>query len=493
MTRVSLLELALRIRVAMPLAALALSGAVAAAATSQRSLAAEPLRPTRYELDVALDLNEERMTATARVTVRNAGATAVGEASLLLYRLLTVSAVRDGSGAAIPFSQGVVAFEDDPKRQANRVRVLLAPPLDAGATRMVEIAYAGYLAGYVETGALYIQDRIAEDFTIVREDADAYPTLRPPSWEKIRAEPLPEFDYLARITVPETHVVANGGLLVERAVRDGRATYVYRNLKPAWRMDFAIARFRTLEAEGLRLFALPDDAAGAQRVLGAASAAMALYRGWLGPLRDAPAFTIIEIPEGWGSQADVTSILQAAAAFRDPGRLDEVYHEVAHLWNVPSLDRPSCRWEEGLASFLAALAQERLDGAPSLDEKAQKTARRQLERAAADREVRDVPMIDYGKAGMTGDSYRTGLLMCFTLYRLVGPDAFRAIVSGVYRDNPGGATAATLVREAEKRGGAAVRPLFDDWFFTTRWVEILSSGADVRTVADRYRKPSPPK
>jgi hypothetical protein len=474
-----------RLRVPILIAALA-SVAVTAAA-------AEALRPTRYELDVALDLKEERMTATARVTVRNAGPSAVGEASFLLYRLLTVTAVRDATGAPIAFSQSVVAFEDDPKRQTNRVRVLLAPPLEAGASRTIDIAYAGYLAGYVETGALYIQDRIAEDFTIVREDTDAYPTLRPPSWERIRAEPLPEFDYLARVTVPETHVVANGGLLVERTVRGGRATYVYRNLKPAWRMDFAIARFRTLEAPGLRLLALPEDAAGAARVLRSAERCLALYRDWFGPLRDAPTFTIIEIPDGWGSQADVTSILQAAAAFRDPEEVHELYHEISHLWNVPSRDAPYCRWNEGLAGFLEALTQETLDGSPSLDARAERTARRQLERAREDARLSTVPMIDYGSAGMTGDSYRTGMLLFYALYRLAGPATFRAIIGTHAARHPDGATTAEFVAEAERAGGPGVAPLFRDWLFTTRWVEILSSGADVRTLADRYRKTSPPK
>lgn len=470
----------MRIRVAVALGLLALA---------RSSFAAEPLRPVRYELDVALDLKEERMTATARVTVRNAGPSAAGEASFLLYRLLTVSAVRSGGGSPLSFSQSVVAFEDDPKRQANRVHVLLAPPLEPGRETTVEIAYAGYLAGYVETGALYIQDSIGEAFTIVREDADAYPTLRPPSWEKIRSEPLPEFDYLARITVPDTHVVANGGLLVERTAREGRATYVYRNLKPAWRMDFAVARFRDLEAPGLRLFALPDDAAGAERVLRSASACLALYRGWFGPLPDATAYTIIEIPDGWGSQADVSSILQAAAAFRDPEKIHELYHEISHLWNVPSKDAAYCRWNEGLAGFLEALTQETLDGAPSLDAQAEKTARRQLERAREDPRLATVPMLDYGRAGMTGDSYRTGMLMFYALYRLVGPATFRSIVgTHAARHHASGATTAEFVAEAERAGGPGVAALFRDWLTTTRWLEILSSGAAVRTLAERYRK-----
>jgi hypothetical protein len=455
---------------------------------------AEPLRPTRYELDLALDLKEERLTATVRVTVRNTGTASAAEADFLLYRLLTVSAVRAASTAPLSFSQSVVAFEDDPKRQANRLRVLLTPPLDPGGATTVEIAYSGYLAGYVETGALYIQDRIGEDFTIVREDADAYPTLRPPSWERIRAEPLPEFDYLARITVPVTHVVANGGLLIERTARDGRATYIYRNLRLAWRMDFAVARFRTLEAPGLRLFALPDDAAGGERVLRAASAAMALYRNWFGPLPDAPAFTIIEIPDGWGSQADVTSILQAAAAFRDPAKIHELYHEISHLWNVPSRDASYCRWNEGLAAFLEALTQETLDGSPTLDAQAEKTARRLLERRREDPRLSTVPMIAYGTAGMTGESYRTGMLMFYALYRLVGPATFRSIIGAhTARRHATGATTADFVAEAERAGGPGVEGLFHDWLYTTRWLEILSSGADVRTLAERYRKTARPK
>ena len=476
----------MRIRAAFVLSLLFLLGGAARAA--------ELLRPTRYELDLALDLKEERMTATARVTVRNAGASPVGEAAFLLYRLLTVSAVRGAAGSPLTFSQSVVAFEDDPKRQANRVRVLLAPPLEPGRETTIEIAYAGYLAGYVETGALYIRDSIGEAFTIVREDADAYPTLRPPSWEKIRSEPLPDFDYLARVTVPDTHVVANGGLLVERTARDGLATWVYRNLKPAWRMDFAVARFRMLEAPGVRLFALPEDAAGAERVLRSAERCLALYRGWFGPLPDAAAFTIIEIPDGWGSQADVTSILQAAAAFRDPEKIHELYHELSHLWNVPSKDASYCRWNEGLAGFLEALTQETLDGSPSLDAQTEKTARRQLERAKEDPRLSTVPMIDYGRAGMTGDSYRTGMLMFYALYQLVGPATFRAIVGNhAARHRAGGATTAEFVDEAERAGGPGVAPLFRDWLSTTRWLEILSSDADVRTLAERYRKDARPQ
>jgi aminopeptidase N len=447
----------------------------------------------RYELDLAVDFEENRVAGSARVTVRNPSGAPVPKLSFRLYRLLTVEQVRASSGAPLEFSQRVVAFEDDPKRQANVLSVPLPTPLAPGGSETIEIVYGGYLAGYVETGALYIQDRVDEAFTILREDADAYPTLRPPSHAKSRADGLPEFAYLARITVPESHVVANGGELVQRTVRKGRATYVYRNIRPAWRMDFAIARFRTFEASGLRLFALPEDAASAERVLRAAAGSMSLYREWFGPLHGAQTFTIIEIPDGWGSQADVTSILQTAAAFRDPAKIHELYHETSHLWNAPSRDPSFCRWNEGLARFLQALMQETRDGGPSLDEVAEQTARRLRERLGEEPRLRTVPMIDYGREGMTGDSYRTGMLMFSILHRLVGERAFRAIVGGYYQKHAAaGGTTEEFVEEAKAASGVPVEAVFRDWLFTTRWCELLASGTPVRALAETYRRPQSP-
>jgi len=445
--------------------------------------------PTRYDLDLRVDFGEERVSGTARITLKNRSGAPAGEASFLLYRLMTVTAVRTAGGQSLPFRQAVVAFDDRPRKQTNHLLVALAPPLEPGQSATVEIEYGGFLAGYVETGSLYIRDRVDDAFTIIREDADAYPTVRVPSAAANRAAGLPEFDYLARITVPESHVVANGGALVEKTVRAGQATYVYRNIKPAWRMDFAIARFGVLEGPGLRVFHLPDDRSGAEKVLKAATDSMALYSRWFGPLPNSPSFTVIEIPDGWGSQADVTSILQAAAAFRDPAQLHEVYHEVSHLWNVPAAERPFCRWNEGLATFLEYLTEEKLGGEPILDQRAEKTARWLVERAGKEPRIRTVPMIDYGKEEMTGYAYSTGMLMFYELYRLVGPDAFNAIIGGYsskYRKKS--ASTDQFVAEARAHARLDVGPFFDDWLYSTRWFEIVATGGPARDLSDRYRR-----
>ena len=436
------------------------------------------LQPVRYELDLKADLKEEELAATARITVRNASAQPAGELSLVLYRLMTVTGITNPAGAALPFSQHIVAFEDEPRRQANHIRIPLNPPLAPKAETTVSVAYKGFLAGYVETGSLYIRDRIDEEFTIIREDADPYPAVGVPSFRARRAAGLPEFSYLARITVPESHVVANGGELVNRTTVDGWATFVFRSRVPSWRMDFAIARYTLLEKEGIRIYYLPGDQAGAERVMQGAQSALRLFTDWFGPPREMRGVTVIEIPEGFGSQNDVVTIIQTSAAFRDPERAGELYHEVSHFWNVEGLDRPHCRWEEGLASFLAELAREKLDGVKAIDARVARAKVRLKEQAAKDPRLARLPMKDYGREDIGDYSYGVGLLMFDRMYRIAGHETFCRIIGGFYQQYVAiGATTDQFAQYAIKLGGEPVKALLDEWLYSTRWLEVLNETA----------------
>ncbi len=414
------------------LVCLALAGAPALVA-AQRPVApvapvapaARPiLRPTRHELTLSVDFGERKLTAASRLTLVNETARPVSQASLILYRLLTVRGVRD-DGHPAGFAQRIVALEDEPRQQVNHVLVALPHPLAPGARTTLELAYDGYLAGKAET-MRYVQDRVDTAFTIVRMDADAYPIPGWPSDSLNRAAGLPTFDYVARVTVPATHVVANGGELVERSVADGKATFVYRDFKPSWRMDFAIARYGHAASGGLQVFYLPGDSAGGQRLLQTMQRTMALYASWFGPLPDAPAFAIIEVPDGYGSQADVSSILLAAPGFRDPRRAHELYHEIAHIWLPDMTEKPSPRWDEGFASFLEELATDSLEGRPAVDERAEVVAKWLRGQLGRDTLLARVAPVNYGRAGITDYSYSVGMLMFYALFRLAGPQAFNA-------------------------------------------------------------------
>jgi hypothetical protein len=284
-------------------------------------------------------------------------------------------------------------------------------------------------------------------------------------------------------------VVANGGSLVERKVANGKATYVYRNILPAWRMDFAVGPYREMHVGPVRVFFLQRDSVGAQRVARAARGALDLFTGWFGPPPDEVALTLLEIEDGFGSQADVTTVLQAAAAFRDSTRLYEVYHELSHLWNPPDTDRPSSRWNEGLASFLEELATEKLEHRPAIDRRADQIMRWLRDLAAKDERLRTIPMARYGREDMAGMSYSVGMLLFDVLYRVMGEEEFLRFVGGYSaRYASSGAGLDELVAFAEQSSTADLKPVFRDWVATSGWHEVIRDAASMAAVAQRYRR-----
>ncbi len=449
------------------------------------------LRSTRYQIDLQVDYEAERIHGDVRLGIANVSSQPVAAVPLLLYRLMSVEAAEDERGRPLKLNQQVVSFEDWPKLQVTYAQVQLLAPLSPGAATSIRIRYSGHLLGYAETGMRYVQDRVDADFTIIRPDANAYPTLGHPCLAVIRAAGLPSFDYRARVTVPESLTVANGGKLMGRTVANGRATFEFQSLAPAWRMDFAIADYDMLAGGAHRVFYLPGDSAGGARVLAALEASLDLFTEWFGPLAEARGLTVIEIPDGWGSQQDVNTIIQSAAAFKDAERSGELYHEVSHFWNVPPLDAPSPRLDEGLASFLEEVATEQIEGHAVVDARVSVVVdwlRDRLERRPG---LRTVPLIDYGRENMTDFSYRVGMVFFAVLYELVGHDKFGEIVGGFYeRYRESGATTDEFIEYASSIAGPDgldLEALFSDWIYSTRWTELVAEHDSAVALARRYR------
>jgi hypothetical protein len=438
----------------------------------------EPVWPTvrveAYELEATPAFDTGFLSATAVLHLANDGTGPVTEVPVLLNRLLRVTAALGPGGAALYYDQSVVDFDDIPRLQVNHARIELPEPLAPGAVTSVTIAYEGYLTGYTEVGWSYVRDRIDPAFTILREDAFAYPLVGVPSMAARMRAGLLEFRYTATIAVPDSLVVANGGELVERVVGDGVARYTYRSIVPSWRMDFAIAPYRVLERDGTRVFHFPGDSAGAQRVFAALEEAKRLFTEWFGPLHRPAQFAVIALPEGWGSQADATAILQTAGAFTDPRALGELYHEISHLWNPPPRDEAHPRWEEGLAMYLQHRVAEVLDGGPPVARQARVVAGRVEGALARDPRLREIAMIDYGRHRMTNSSYNVGLLLFAALDEHLGRELADRIIGEYYqRYHETGATTRQLVRLASALSDGRSDPVFETWMLTTRWVDEL--------------------
>lgn len=448
-------------------------------------------QPIRYNLEIKVDIPNQELVGRARITVANATQRPVRGGEFLLYRLLRVSGVSDAVGKPLSFTQPVVEFVDQTTLQVRQLNVALRTPLAPGQSTVVVVDYRGALRGYSETGMLYVRDHIDTAYTLLRMDAFAYPIPGVPSHLANRRAGLPTYDYDARITVPEGFTVANGGQLIGTATNGGWTTFEYRNLKPAWRMDFAVARFGIKQGGAVRVFYLPDDSVGGARLFDVMSRTLETYTRWFGPLSASPQFSLIEIPDGWGSQADVTSILQAAAAFRNPKRQYELYHELSHLWNVSETNRPPVRWNEGLATFLEDVTTDSLERRVTTDSSADRLAAWLTNRVKQNARLSKVPMVDYGQAQMTDYSYSVGALMFYTLYRLMGHQAFTKLIATTYqRYKTTSLSNDDFVRLANELSRVPLDAVFRDWLYSTRWSEVVATTPGHK-LPDRYRSATP--
>ena len=449
-----------------------------------------PFIQTALSLDLTVDYDRPAIVGTATLTVENVGKAPVREVPLLLNRLMSVGDVRDGAGTRLTCRSAVATFEDDPFRQVTSAVVTLPSAIAPGARATVRVRYAGPLVGYVETGSLYIRDRIDPEFTILRSDALAFPIVGTTSVAADRAMRRDaDFDFDARIVVPSNELVATGGTLVGTQATGARTAYRFAG-KGVPFLNIAIAPYRLVEDSSIRVYAFPADAARGRAVLDAGRQAMRLLEKWYGPLPAATHVTVIEIPEGFGSQASATAgIILDASAFKDTRQLPQLYHELSHLWNAADLDAPSPRWNEGLAMYLQFRLARELDGFAGTDAALERTRSRLCEPAARVR-VERTPFRRYGADGETDNAYGVGLLMFSALERVIGADALDARVRAYVQAHlaRGGTTAEFLAALAEPPLTATVTPLLHDWFETSDWVAPVCSATSFDAALARWRR-----
>lgn len=447
------------------------------------------LKTVDYKLNFRLDYENEKLFCEGEMTVMNPSTEPVNRIPLLLYRLLNLKSVKNKEGTDIPFEQRIVSFTDWEQLQVSFIEIFLKDQIEKNQTCTLRFKYNGYLAGYTEA-MRYVKDRIDKEYTVLRMETYAYPVVGYPSWRVNRTAIFQKFDYLIRVTVPSDLVVANGGILVNKNVHDGLVTFSYRNIKPAWRIDAAVAKYAVFESGKNRIFHFPEDSLGAQRAMDALTKTLDLFTKWFGPLADYQGFSIIEVPNGYGSQADVTTILQTADTFRDPENLYGLYHEISHQWNVEPLDPAPPRFEsEGLAMLLQHLVQEELENKADAAKKgAERCAERVRKAFEKNPKYKDVPMMDYGEEDMTDLSYTKGMVMFYTLYKMVGEQQFRELIGSFYQKyHARGATADEFVEHCKQESRVDLTDIFNDWIYGIKSSEYILNGTSVEDIINKYR------
>ena len=435
----------------------------------------------RLDLDLKVNYQAQRIDGTARMTIRNATSEPASVVPLLLHRLMTIS---NAGGLAV--EQRVVIFDHDPKLQVDYATITLPKAVAPGETANITVAWGGPLVGYAETSSPYIKDHIADDFTIIREDAWAFPALGVP-WSKVyRARPRADFTFDARVNVPSGEVVAAGGTLVDAKEQDGRTTFHFASDAPAPFLNITVAKYKTLDRDGIRIYYLPASEKGAAIVMDETQKALDWYAKTLGPLRAAPRFTIMEIPDGYGAQANlVAGIMIESFLFRDHDYFAGLYHELGHFWNGGDAEIPSPRWNEGLSTWFQEVLPEVIDQTPS-PWLAPRILAKAAKAAGEGGEVTRVPLRDYGKANLTDWSYNIGYLYFRVVEKKIGRPALLAVLRDYFQAHA--ATPGTLrdfTALLEKRY-PETRAIDADWIETTGWTAKVTKASSFDALAASY-------
>jgi hypothetical protein len=255
----------------------------------------------------------------------------------------------------------------DERHQVNAARIALPRPLAPGDTVTIRVAYKGPFVGATEVWP-YMHDRVSEDYALLRPDAIAYPLLLVGA--NIGIAPDRRFSYDLRVRVPSGMVVASGGRLVGTTSVGEHDVYAFQSTLPSWRMDIAAGQYRLADdpASGMRAYYFGEDASRGQRAIDAGKRGVECFGRVFGPPASSTEFTIIEVPNRWGSQKADGYILQESSAFDDPAEASRVYHEVGHAWNA--LAAPSVAgtryFDEAFASYFQALGVGEFEGATAL-------------------------------------------------------------------------------------------------------------------------------
>lgn len=383
------------------------------------------LLTTAYDIAWKVNPSKGTMEGTATISLRNDGKESVSSVTLLLNRLLKVSSVKPNNGADLLFKQHIA---DDPSIDwasypVNHVDIPFTAPLKPGQTTRLILDYAGGLASGGDA-IRYAKDQICEELTILRMETYPYPYVS-------GSNPITQsrFSYRLAINVPDGYVVANGGIQGKTKRKDGWVTYRYSMPAPRWRLDVTIGRFDILgnRAAGAVIYCLPKHRQGAERLLKVIEEVRGLFKAWWGPLKKESTLVILQIPEGYGSQADHPSVILTADAFVDSNRAVGLSHEMAHFYN-PAGDKDPARWmSEGFATFIQLLLESRLPGKklPDLMESLRQEALAMSEKIP---DMTKRPLDEYQHLGNTTPAYQVGSLAFHQLYLILGEQTFRKSV-----------------------------------------------------------------
>ncbi len=465
---------------------------------------------THYKLRFALDLEKHELSGKSDITIENTTAQPMTSVPILLYRLMDVQSTAAADGKPLPFTQKITKFPDEPTWQANAVAITI-PPLAPGRSTVIHLEYAGPLLGYREV-MQYVRDTVGEDYSLIRAETMAYPIVGVPAYAGWSRSYKNSYDYEVKTLVPVGYVAVCSGNsdLTGQPVGNG-VLFRCTGEPGSSQIDVAVAKFQVYDdsARHLRVYAMPADADAGKRILGELQGALEFFTSYYGPrecLRygggactataHASGLKLVEIPDGWGSYATVGTIFQAAAAFKDPQRAPELYHEVGHLWNAKPIDtiQRTRYFDEAFASYAEALAVRHFSGEAGFRSEMEDDRKYFASGVAKEPRGKTTAIADYGKYEIGGFSYTKGAWSLHVLHEILGDDAFRRAIAQFlndYSEKP--ATFEGFLASLERSSGKDLKLWYQQWIVSAEPSStMLLEGKTVEEMAAQCRATAPP-
>jgi aminopeptidase N len=266
----------------------------------------------------------------------------------------------------------------------------------------------------------------------------------------------------------------------------------------------AVAKFKAFDdvQRHLRVYAMAADVDAGQQVITEMRRGLDFYESYFGRRKclrygggcgsagasDNSGLTLVEIPNGWGSYTTGSHIFQQAETFKDMTRVNELYHEVAHLWNARPTDaiQRTRYFDEGFATYFEGLALREFQGRDAFRAYMERSRESFRQRVGRDPRGRTTPIADYGNEELGAFAYSKGAWSLYVLHQMLGEDIFRASISKFldeYTDRP--ADFNDFVRSLERTSGRSLQAWLQEWILSARSSDLLLDGRTVEEMAAR--------
>ncbi|UCE21980.1 MAG: hypothetical protein JSV46_07155 [Candidatus Aminicenantes bacterium] len=169
--------------------------------------------------------------------------------------------------------------------------------------------------------------------------------------------------------------------------------------------------------------------------------------------------------------------------------MNQIYHEVAHLWDVPSLDEMPSRWlSEGFATYFTALVLQELESQERFIQTLEGIRSRFKSQCEDENKLAMTPIADYGKADLTGASYTKGALALYVLHEIVEDTEFKKIFRiYVERYQEKGATLEDFRKLVEEISNNDLKKYFDEWVYGAESSQLLLGELTLQEITHKYK------